>query len=133
MTTSTEARWYATGKRKCAVARIWMTSGTGKITVNRREEEIYFPRSISRMIMRQALELVEAEAQYDFLINVRGGGSSAQADAIKFGIARALCVAEPSRRPTLKKAGLLTRDAREVERKKYGKPGARRSFQFSKR
>ena len=133
MTTSTEARWYATGKRKCAVARIWMTSGTGKITVNRREEEIYFPRSISRMIMRQALELVEAEAQYDFLINVRGGGSSAQADAIKFGIARALCVAEPARRPTLKKAGLLTRDAREVERKKYGKPGARRSFQFSKR
>ena len=133
MTTSTEARWYATGKRKCAVARIWMTSGTGKITVNRREEEIYFPRSISRMIMRQALELVEAEAQYDFLINVRGGGSSAQADAIKFGIARALCVADPARRGTLKKAGLLTRDAREVERKKYGKPGARRSFQFSKR
>ncbi len=133
MTTSTEARWYATGKRKCAVARVWMTPGTGKITVNRREEEIYFPRSISRMIMRQSLELVEAEAQYDFLINVRGGGSSAQADAIKFGIARALCVAEPTRRGTLKKAGLLTRDAREVERKKYGKPGARRSFQFSKR
>ena len=133
MTTSTEARWYATGKRKSAVARIWMTTGTGQITVNRREEAIYFPRSISRMIMRQALELVEAEAQYDFLINVRGGGSSAQADAIKFGIARALCAADPARRATLKKAGLLTRDAREVERKKYGKPGARRSFQFSKR
>jgi small subunit ribosomal protein S9 len=133
MTTSTDTRWYATGKRKSAVARVWMTPGTGKIVVNRREEEIYFPRSISRMIMRQALELIEADQQYDFLINVRGGGMSAQADAIKFGIARALCAADPARRGTLKKAGLLTRDAREVERKKYGKPGARRSFQFSKR
>jgi small subunit ribosomal protein S9 len=133
MTDSTEARWYATGKRKRAVARVWMTAGNGKITVNRREEEVFFPRAISRMIMRQALEIVEAEQQYDFLINVRGGGCSAQADAIKFGIARALCAADPARRGTLKKAGLLTRDAREVERKKYGKPGARRSFQFSKR
>ena len=133
MTTATEQRWYATGKRKCAVARVWMTPGTGKITVNHRDEEIYFPRTISRMIMRQPLELVEADGQYDIKINVRGGGSSAQADAVKFGIARALCVAVAERRGVLKKAGFLTRDAREVERKKYGRPGARKSFQFSKR
>jgi len=133
MTSETEQRWYATGKRKRAVARVWMSSGTGKITVNRKEEDRYFPRIISRMIMRQPLELVEAEGRYDFLVNVRGGGISAQADAIKYGIARALCVAEPERRSVLKKAGFLTRDARKVERKKYGRPGARKSFQFSKR
>ena len=133
MTDSTEQRWYATGKRKRAVARIWMTPGTGNIVVNRRTEEIYFPRIISRMIMRQPLELVEADGQYDFLVNVHGGGSSAQADAIKFGIAKVLCVADPERRASLKKAGFLTRDARIVERKKYGKAGARKSFQFSKR
>ena len=132
MTTSTD-RWYATGKRKRAVARVWMTPGTGKVIVNRKEEEIYFPRSILRMIMRQPAELVEADGQYDFLINVKGGGVSAQADACKFGIARALAKAVPERRTPLKKAGFLTRDAREVERKKYGKPGARKSFQFSKR
>ena len=133
MTDSTEQRWYATGKRKRAVARIWMTPGTGSIVVNRRTEEVYFPRIISRMIMRQPLELVEADGQYDFLVNVHGGGSSAQADAIKFGIAKVLCVADPERRASLKKAGFLTRDARIVERKKYGKAGARKSFQFSKR
>ncbi len=133
MTDSTEQRWYATGKRKSAVARIWMTPGTGSIVVNRRTEEVYFPRIISRMIMRQPLELVEADGQYDFLVNVHGGGSSAQADAIKFGIAKVLCVADPERRASLKKAGFLTRDARIVERKKYGKAGARKSFQFSKR
>ena len=113
MTDSTEQRWYATGKRKRAVARIWMTPGTGAIVVNRRTEEVYFPRIISRMIMRQPLELVEADGQYDFLVNVHGGGSSAQADAIKFGIAKVLCVADPERRASLKKAGFLTRDARE--------------------
>ena len=133
MTSSTESRWYATGRRKRAVARVWMTPGSGKIVVNRKDEEIYFPRTISRMIMRQPLELVEADGEYDFLVNVRGGGASAQADAIKFGIARALCEAVAERRSPLKKAGFLTRDAREVERKKYGKPGARKSFQFSKR
>ena len=133
MIDSTEQRWYATGKRKRAVARIWMTPGTGSIVVNRRTEEVYFPRIISRMIMRQPLELVEADGQYDFFVNVHGGGSSAQADAIKFGIAKALCVADPERRASLKKAGFLTRDARIVERKKYGKAGARKSFQFSKR
>ena len=133
MTDSTEQRWYATGKRKRAVARIWMTPGTGSIVVNRRTEEVFFPRIISRMIMRQPLELVEADGQYDFHVNVHGGGSSAQADAIKFGIAKVLCVADPERRASLKKAGFLTRDARIVERKKYGKAGARKSFQFSKR
>ena len=133
MTDSTEQRWYATGKRKRAVARIWMTPGTGSIVVNRRTEEVYFPRIISRMIMRQPLELVEADGQYDFHVNVHGGGSSAQADAIKFGIAKVLCVADPERRASLKKAGFLTRDSRIVERKKYGKAGARKSFQFSKR
>jgi small subunit ribosomal protein S9 len=131
--TSIENRWYATGKRKRAVARVWMTPGTGVITVNRRTEESFFPRTISRMIMRQPLELVEADGQYDFLVNVNGGGSSAQADAVTHGIARALCLADPERRGALKKAGFLTRDAREVERKKYGRPGARKSFQFSKR
>ena len=133
MTDSTEQRWYATGKRTRAVARIWMTPGTGSIVVNRRTEEVFFPRIISRMIMRQPLELVEADGQYDFHVNVHGGGSSAQADAIKFGIAKVLCVADPERRASLKKAGFLTRDARIVERKKYGKAGARKSFQFSKR
>jgi len=133
MTSDTELRWYATGKRKTAVARVWMTPGSGKITVNKRAEDIYFPRTISRMIMRQPLELVDAEEQYDLLVTVRGGGAAAQADAIKFGIARALANADPERRTPLKKAGFLTRDARKVERKKYGKPGARKSFQFSKR
>jgi len=133
MTTNNDQRWYATGKRKSAVARIWMTPGTGKIVVNRRDEEIYFPRTVSRMIMHQPMDLVEADEQYDFMVNVHGGGSSAQADAVKFGIAKALCAAVPERRSVLKKAGFLTRDAREVERKKYGKAGARKSFQFSKR
>ncbi|MCP4602625.1 MAG: 30S ribosomal protein S9 [Proteobacteria bacterium] len=130
---STENRWYSTGRRKRAVARVWMMPGTGKIIINRRNEDIYFPRAISRMIMHQPLELVEADEKYDFLINVRGGGLAAQADAIKHGISRALCVAEPDNRPALKKAGFLTRDAREVERKKYGQPGARKRFQYSKR
>ncbi|MFO8072430.1 MAG: 30S ribosomal protein S9 [Polyangia bacterium] len=130
---STDNRWYATGRRKRAVARVWMTPGSGKITVNRKPEETHFFRPISRMIMRQPFELVEADGQYDVLINVYGGGVSAQADAVKFGIARALTACNPDFRGPLKKAGFLTRDAREVERKKYGKPGARKSFQFSKR
>ncbi len=133
MTTNNDQRWYATGKRKTAVARIYMIPGTGLIKVNRRTEEVYFPRTVSRMIMRQPIELVEAEGQYDFMVNVRGGGASAQADAVKYGIAKVLCEADPTRRTQLKRAGFLTRDAREVERKKYGKPGARKSFQFSKR
>ncbi|MBW2535132.1 MAG: 30S ribosomal protein S9 [Deltaproteobacteria bacterium] len=130
---SPENRWYATGKRKAAVARVWMTPGNGKVTINRRTEEDYFPRPVLRMIFRQPLEVSEVEEQYDFLVNVRGGGISAQADAIRHGIARALCEADPERRPALKKAGFLTRDSRRVERKKYGQPGARKKFQFSKR
>lgn len=130
---SQENRWYATGRRKCAVARVWLAPGSGKMIVNRRAEDIYFPRAISRMIMRQPLELVEADGKYDMLINVKGGGLAAQADAIKHGISRALCKVDPDNRGALKKAGFLTRDAREVERKKYGQPGARKRFQYSKR
>ncbi|MDJ0764203.1 MAG: 30S ribosomal protein S9 [Myxococcota bacterium] len=130
---SGENRFYATGRRKTAIARVWMMPGEGKITINRRKEETYFPRAISRMIVRQPLELVEAVDKYDILVNVSGGGLAAQADAIKHGISRALCVAEPDNRGPLKKAGFLTRDAREVERKKYGQPGARKRFQYSKR
>jgi len=110
-----------------------MSPGSGKVTVNDKDEEIYFSRAILRMIMRQPLEVAEAEGKYDFVINVVGGGCSAQAEACRFGISRALTRAEIDRRSPLKKAGFLTRDAREVERKKYGKRGARRSFQFSKR
>jgi small subunit ribosomal protein S9 len=132
MSENTE-RWYATGRRKRAIARVWMTPGTGKVIVNRKNEDVYFPRSILRMIMHQPLELIEANEQYDFLINVVGGGISAQAEACRFGISRALLKADLERRPVLKKAGMLTRDAREVERKKYGKAGARKSYQFSKR
>lgn len=130
---STENRWYATGRRKSAVARVWATPGTGKIVINRRAEEVYFPRAISRMIMRQPLETIEADDKFDFLVNVQGGGLAAQADAIKHGISRALCLANGAYRSPLKKAGFLTRDAREVERKKYGRPGARKRFQYSKR
>ncbi len=131
--TSLENRWYATGKRKTAIARVWMAPGSGKMTINRRSEEGYFPRAISRMVMRQPLEVVEAEEKFDFLINVGGGGLAAQADAIRHGIARALCEADENYRSPLKKAGFLTRDARCVERKKYGRPGARKRFQYSKR
>jgi small subunit ribosomal protein S9 len=133
MTASVENRWYATGKRKTAIARVWMMPGSGKVTINRRTEEGYFPRPISRMVMRQPLELVEADEKYDFLVTVRGGGLAAQADAIRHGISRALCEADPQNRGPLKKAGFLTRDARCVERKKYGQPGARKRFQYSKR
>ncbi len=133
MSASEENRWYATGKRKTAIARVWMIPGTGKMTINKRSEDIYFPRAVSRMVMRQPLELVESEESYDFRIVVQGGGLAAQADAIKHGISRALCEANPENRPPLKKAGFLTRDARMVERKKYGQPGARKRFQYSKR
>ena len=133
MTASVENRWYATGKRKSAIARVWMMPGTGKVTINRRTEEGYFPRPISRMVMRKPLELVEAEEKFDFLVSVKGGGLAAQADAIRHGISRALCEADSEYRAPLKKAGFLTRDARCVERKKYGQPGARKRFQYSKR
>ena len=124
---------YATGKRKTAVARIFLKPGSGQITVNGVAGDAYFERETSRMIMRQSLELLELVEQYDVLATVAGGGHSAQADAMRHGIARALILIDPERRSSLKKAGFLTRDARKKERKKYGQPGARKRFQYSKR
>ena len=124
---------YATGKRKTAVARVWLKPGSGQISVNQRSADEYFERETSRMIMRQPLELIEVLDEYDVTASVAGGGHSAQAEAMRHGIARALCVADPERRPPLKRAGFLTRDARKKERKKYGQPGARKRFQYSKR
>ena len=124
---------YATGRRKEAVARVYLRSGSGQITVNKRDFDNYFVRESSKLIIRQPLELTGTTTDFDILVNVRGGGSSGQAGAIRLGIARALCEANPNHRAALKKAGFLTRDARQVERKKYGQPGARKRFQFSKR
>jgi small subunit ribosomal protein S9 len=126
-------RAYATGKRKDSVARVWIKAGTGKITVNGREAERYFARPTLRLIINQPFEAVQREGQYDVICSVRGGGLSGQAGAVRHGISRALTYFEPTLRPVLKKGGFLTRDARVVERKKYGRAKARRSFQFSKR
>ena len=128
-TTST----YATGKRKTAIARVWVSPGSGTITVNGTSADEYFERETSRMIMRQSLELIEVLDQYDVKATVCGGGHSAQAEAMRHGISRALIEMDPERRPALKRAGFLTRDARKKERKKYGQPGARKRFQYSKR
>ena len=128
-----ESKIYATGKRKTAVARVWIQPGSGQVTVNGRPSDEYFVRETSRMIMRQSLELLELGDQYDVTATVAGGGHSAQAEAMRHGIARALIDADPERRPSLKRAGFLTRDARKKERKKYGQPGARKRFQYSKR
>ncbi|MGZ3422776.1 MAG: 30S ribosomal protein S9 [Polyangiales bacterium] len=130
---ATDNRTYATGKRKTASARVWIKPGTGVISVNKRKFEDYFVRETSQMIARQPLELLEAADQFDVMVNVRGGGTAAQAEAVRHGIARALVAADGERRPTLKRAGFLTRDSRKVERKKYGQPGARKRFQYSKR
>ncbi len=124
---------YATGRRKAAVARVWLRPGSGKFIVNRRDIENYFPRETSKMTLRQPLELTEQEGKWDILVNVHGGGLSGQAGAIRHGITRALMLSDSSLRPALKKAGFVTRDSRRVERKKYGQPGARKRFQFSKR
>lgn len=132
MTTQTSPI-YATGKRKTAVARVWVKPGSGQISVNGKSGDDYFERETSRMIMRQALELLELGDQYDVRATVAGGGHSAQADAMRHGIARALIEIDPELRGSLKKAGFLTRDARKKERKKYGQPGARKRFQYSKR
>ncbi|WP_437764196.1 30S ribosomal protein S9 [Sorangium sp. So ce281] len=129
----TETRTYATGKRKTAVARVFLSPGTGNIKVNQRPADDYFVRETSRMVMRQSLELLELLDQFDVNATVVGGGHSAQAEAMRHGIARALCELDPERRPSLKRAGFLTRDARKKERKKYGQPGARKRFQYSKR
>lgn len=124
---------YATGKRKTAVARVWLLPGSGQITVNGRNADEYFTRETGRMIMRQSLELLELTDKYDIRATVAGGGLSAQAEAMRHGIARALTAEDPERRRPLKRAGFLTRDSRKKERKKYGQPGARKRFQFSKR
>jgi small subunit ribosomal protein S9 len=132
MATST-AKNYGTGKRKRAIARVFLKGGEGTITVNGRTLEDYFPRETSRMIVHQAFETVEKKGQFDVMSTVSGGGVAAQAEALRHGISRALLLVSSDHRPLLKKAGLLTRDAREKERKKPGQPGARKKFQFSKR
>jgi small subunit ribosomal protein S9 len=124
---------YATGRRKHAVARVWMQPGTGKVEINKRSLEDYFGRETSRMVFRQALELTETTGRFDVFVSVRGGGLSGQADAIRHGISRVLIKVDSTFRPPLKKAGYLTRDSRAKERKKYGQRGARARFQFSKR
>lgn len=126
-------RTYATGKRKDAVARVWIKPGSGKITVNKRDQETYFARPTLRLIVNQPFDVAERVGQYDVVCTVKGGGLSGQAGAVKHGISKALQLAEPDLRSVLKAAGFLTRDARVVERKKFGKAKARRSFQFSKR
>jgi small subunit ribosomal protein S9 len=126
-------QYYGTGRRKSAVARVYLRPGTGKITVNRRDFEAYFPNRVLKMIIKQPLLITENAEKFDILVNVSGGGMSGQAGAIRHGLSRALLEFNPELRPKLKSAGFLTRDAREVERKKYGQPKARRRFQFSKR
>jgi small subunit ribosomal protein S9 len=128
-----QGRAYATGKRKDAVARVWIKPGKGTITVNQRPVEVYFARPVLRMILQQPLNLVNRADQYDVVVTVAGGGLSGQAGAVRHGLSKALTYYEPELRGPLKKEGFLTRDARVVERKKYGKKKARRSFQFSKR
>jgi small subunit ribosomal protein S9 len=129
---ATEAT-YATGKRKNAIARVWLKAGTGTINVNGKSADEYFERDTSRMVLRQALELIEALDQFDVMATCSGGGKSAQAEAMRHGISRALCALDPEKRSVLKRAGFLTRDARKKERKKYGQAGARKRFQYSKR
>jgi small subunit ribosomal protein S9 len=128
-----QGRAYATGKRKNAVARVWLKPGSGKITVNGRDSEIYFARPVLRMLMNQPFLVAGRTSQYDVVCTVDGGGLSGQAGAVRHGISKALTYYEPELRTVLKQGGFLTRDARVVERKKYGKAKARRSFQFSKR
>jgi small subunit ribosomal protein S9 len=129
----TDKGFYATGRRKEATARVWVKPGNGDIVVNGRALTEYFGRETSKMVINQPLEIVEQQGKMDITVNVKGGGLSGQAGAIRHGLSRALCVLNAEYRPALKKAGFLTRDARAVERKKYGQPGARRRFQFSKR
>ena len=126
-------KFYATGKRKTSVARVWIAPGTGQITVNKQDVNDYFGRETSKMIIRQPFELTDSLGKFDVWVNVSGGGPSGQAGAIKHGITKALLEVNPELRGSLKKAGFITRDSRIKERKKYGKRGARRSFQFSKR
>jgi small subunit ribosomal protein S9 len=126
-------RSYATGKRKDAVARVWIKPGSGKVTVNGKEMDAYFARPVLQMILRQPFQIAGVENEFDVMATVKGGGLSGQAGAVKHGISKALQLYEPSLRGALKAAGFLTRDSRVVERKKFGRRKARRSFQFSKR
>jgi small subunit ribosomal protein S9 len=128
-----QGRAYATGKRKNAVARVWIKRGTGKITVNEREIEVFFARPVLRMMIGQPLAISNRNGQYDVICRVLGGGRAGQAGAVRHGLSKALTYFEPELRSVLKRGGFLTRDSRVVERKKYGKAKARRSFQFSKR
>jgi small subunit ribosomal protein S9 len=129
----TEERYYGTGRRKSAVARVWLKPGSGEFSVNRQKLDDYFKRETLKMVIMQPLQLVGLQDKYDVMVNVRGGGISGQAGAIKHGISRALLQVDEELRPKLRQAGFLTRDSREKERKKYGQRGARARFQFSKR
>ncbi|AZQ67189.1 30S ribosomal protein S9 [Silicimonas algicola] len=126
-------RSYATGKRKDAVARVWIKPGSGKVVVNGKEIAVYFARPVLQMILRQPFQVAGVDGQFDVVATVKGGGLSGQAGAVKHGISKALQLYDPSMRGALKAAGFLTRDSRVVERKKYGRAKARKSFQFSKR
>ncbi len=126
-------RSYATGKRKDAVARVWIKPGSGQITVNGKDQAVYFARPVLRMILAQPFLVADRTGQFDVVCTVKGGGLSGQAGAVRHGISKALTLYEPGLRPVLKRGGFLTRDSRVVERKKYGRAKARRSFQFSKR
>ena len=126
-------RSYATGKRKNSIARVWIKPGSGKVTVNGRDQEVYFARPVLRLIIRQAFEVSDRVDSYDVVATVKGGGLSGQAGAVRHGITKALTYYEPALRRPLKAAGFITRDSRVVERKKYGRAKARKSFQFSKR
>ncbi|MEM9436476.1 MAG: 30S ribosomal protein S9 [Pseudomonadota bacterium] len=126
-------RSYATGKRKDAVARVWIKPGSGKVTVNGKDQDVYFARPVLQLILRQPMQVAGVEGEFDVMATVKGGGLTGQAGAVKHGISKALQLYDPALRPALKAAGFLTRDSRVVERKKFGKRKARRSFQFSKR
>ena len=132
-TIDAQGRAYATGKRKNAIARVWIKPGKGKITINGRDQEIYFARPVLRMMIAQPLQVTDRLGQFDVDVTVQGSGLSGQAGAVRHGLSKALTYYEPGLRPLLKPHGFLTRDSRVVERKKYGKAKARRSFQFSKR
>ena len=128
-----QGRSYATGRRKDAVARVWLKPGSGKVTVNGRDQDVYFARPTLRLVINQPFQVADRVDQYDVICTVKGGGLSGQAGALKHGISQALTKYEPALRGVVKAAGFLTRDSRTVERKKYGKAKARKSFQFSKR
>lgn len=128
-----DIQYYGTGRRKTSTARVYLRPGTGNITVNKRDFANYFPNEALQMIIRQPLRLAETAEKFDILVNVDGGGTAGQAGAVRHGITRALMEYNADLRPTLKKAGLITRDPRQKERKKYGQKGARARFQFSKR